>query len=339
MGLAIDYAWETQALALPNPSVGALVLDENNAILSLESHQIYGQSHAELKALKSAYIRLTNNKKLEIINNPFEIYDFLVANHNGIFHNTSIFVTLEPCSHCGKTPSCAELLSILKPKKVFISALETNAIASGGIKKLKSNDISVEYGILEERGNDLLFPFLCMRKNNSFSVYKIAQRLNGSFDGGIISSEESRIYSHKLRNIATRLIVSQKTILTDNPILDSRLVDGRAPDVVVIGRENRLHKNLNIFTYQDSKYMKDSKDLPNRKVDFVYDVDSILLDGFNIIEGGAEFFGLMKDRIDCLLVFISPQILNGNNFYSEFSGRILHSIKIGKDILLWIQKN
>ncbi|RAX55128.1 riboflavin biosynthesis protein RibD [Helicobacter sp. 16-1353] len=328
MNLALNYAWESQALSLPNPSVGALILDSNNAIISLESHQIYGQSHAELKALKSAYIKLTNNKELENINNPFEIYDFLIKNHNGIFHNTSIFVTLEPCNHFGKTPSCAELLSILKPKKIFISAPETNNIASGGISTLRKNGISVECGILENMGRDLLFPFLCMCNNKSFSIYKIAQRLNGSFDGGIISSEFSRIYSHKLRNIADRIIISQKTILNDNPLLDSRLINGKSPDIIVIGRENKLHKNLNIF--QDSN---------NRKVEFISNINAIPFDGFNIIEGGAELFGILKNKIDCLLVFISPQIKSGSNFYSDFNGRILHSMKMDKDILLWIQKS
>lgn len=330
MNLLINHTWKTQASALPNPSVGALILDSNNAVLSIESHQIYGESHAELKAFKSAYIKMKNDKSakaLAKLNESYEIYDFLVNNHNRIFYQTSIFVTLEPCNHIGKTPSCAKLLSILKPKNIFISSLETNSIAKGGVELLKNSGIEVKCKVLEQKGYDLLLPFTCLCQKKSFILYKIAQRLNGSFKEGAISSMESQIYSHKLRNVANRIIISQKTILNDNSILDSRFIQGKAPNIAVVGKTNNLNKSLKIFS------------IPNRKVNFFNNINSIPLDGFNIVEGGADFFNSIVNKIDCMLVFISPNILKGDNFYSNFNGRILHSFTLGKDVLLWIQKN
>ena len=326
MNILIDYTWKTQGCALPNPSVGAMILDSNNQIIALEVHDSSGDSHAELKAYKSAYIKLSKDERLDSIHEPKEIYSFLIKNHNGIFHNTNIFVTLEPCTHFGKTPPCAKLISILKPKRVVISSKEENSIASNGSNFIKSNNIEVNMGVLENKGNDLLLPFLELKKNNSFCIYKIAQRLNGSFKNGIISSIESRIYSHKLRNIANRILISQKTILDDNPMLDSRLVNGRAPEICVIGKENKLNKNLNIF-------------LANRKIQFINNIDDLNFKGFSIIEGGGKLFKTMEKKIKYILVFISPKMMEGVNFQSNFSGRILNSFNLGEDVVIWIQKN
>ena len=326
MDIAISKAWESQALALPNPSVGALILDCNNAIIALESHTYFGGAHAELSALKSAFIKLSGNNKINEITNPFEIYDYLLKNHNGYFYHTKIFITLEPCAHSGKTPSCARLLSVLKPSEIIISHKDTNEIASGGMEILEKIGIKIIYGILENKGRDLLFPFLCLQRKSSFLLYKIAQRFNGSFENGQISSNDSMIYSHKMRNIANHIIISQKTIFDDNPLLDSRLVCGKAPNVIIIGRENRLDKNLNIFKIE-------------REILFANDINDINLNGFNIIEGGANFFEYAKEKIDCLLVFLAPNSKKGRNFFSDFNGRILHSRRIGEDILLWIQRD
>lgn len=326
MDIAISKAWEFQALALPNPSVGALILDSNNSIIALGAHEMFGGCHAELNALKFAFIKLNGVKELEAITDPFEIYDYLIKNHNGCFVDTKIFVTLEPCAHSGKTPSCAVLLSILKPSEVIISHKDINKSASGGIEILKSSGIKIKYGILEDRGKDLLYPFFCIYNKSSFNIFKVAQRLNGSFENGIISSEDSMVYSHKMRSIANHIIISQKTILNDDPKLDSRFVDGKAPNIIVVGRENKLHKNLNIFK-------------ADREVKFINNIDDISLCGFNIIEGGALFFDSIKDKADCLLVFLSPNMQQGRNFTSNFSGRIMHSMRIGKDIALWIQKD
>ena len=330
MDLALRKAWENQLLALPNPSVGALILDENERILALEAHCQSGAPHAELCAIKSAYIKMgaKDFETLRHLNNAVEIYEFLQKNHSGIFENMSIFVTLEPCNHFGKTPPCAEILQILRFKNIFISASENGENACGGAQNLTKSGIFVKSGILKKRGENLLYPFLQLRENGALSVFKVASRLNGSFEGGIISCEKSRIFSHHLRNIATRIIISSRTILEDNPLLDARMSGGNAPNVCVFGRKNLKkcqNKNLNIFSVK------------NRQITFHSDIDSIPKGGLSIIEGGAESFALFRDRIDLALFFISPQISQGRSFQADFRGEILHAQSIAEDIALWLK--
>lgn len=330
MNLTLNFAWESQLLALSNPSVAAMIVDKNGKILALESHCKNGTPHAELQALKTAFIALQgkNYNLLQSLHSANEIYDFLLKNHSGIFCSATMFVTLEPCNHYGKTPPCAEILKALRLKSIVISASENGALQKGGAENLAKSGICVKSEVLEREGQNLLYPFLCLRDNGSLRLFKLAMRLNNSFENGIISCEESRIFSHKLRNLAQRIIISTKTILSDNPTLDARLVNGKAPDVCIFGKKN-LEKckdeNLRIFS------------IKNRKVSFHSDIDSTLQGGFSIIEGGAEAFSVFKNHIDLLLLFISPKISQGRNFWADFNGEILHTQRLGEDALLWIK--
>ena len=335
MDLALRCAWDFQLLALPNPSVGALILDKHSRIIALEAHSKCGEPHAELKACKNAYIALKGDdfETLQSLQSASEIYDFLVANHSGILRDCSIFITLEPCNHYGKTPPCAELLKALEIKQIFFSVDENGVDSRGGADNLAHFGAKITRGVLKQRGEDLLYPFIKLRKSGSLRVFKVAQRLNGSFENGVISSVDSRTYSHKLRSNARQIIISAKTILNDNPLLDSRLVgecsDNKAPNVCILGSAKSLKKcedkNLRIYS------------VPNRAVSFYENIDSLTMQGFSIIEGGADMFESFKDRIDLLLIFISAKMARGRNFHSDFSGRILHQMRVGGDIALWIK--
>lgn len=333
MDLALRCAWDSQLLALPNPSVGALILDKNGRIIALSAHYKCGEPHAELKACKNAYIALKGDdfKTLQSLNSASEIYDFLLKNHKGILRDTSIFITLEPCNHYGKTPPCAELLKALEIKQIFFSVDENSADSRGGAENLAHFGAKITRGILKQRGEDLLYPFVKLRDSGTLRVFKVAQRLNGSFENGIISSHDSRTYSHKLRAIAGQIIISTKTILNDNPLLDSRLLgeSSKAPNVCILGSAELLNKcedrSLRIYS------------VPNRAVGFYENIDSLPAHGFSIIEGGADMFESFKDKIDLLLIFISAKMARGRNFHSDFSGRILHQMRVGEDIALWIK--
>ena len=119
MKLALDEAWKYQLLTYPNPAVGC-VLVKNNEILSIEAHKKAGDSHAELNALKEAYLKKYPNSVLKILDDPFEINAYLISNHNDFFVDCTVYVTLEPCSHIGKTPSCANLLVKLNVKLIVL---------------------------------------------------------------------------------------------------------------------------------------------------------------------------------------------------------------------------
>ena len=125
MKLAIDEAWKYQLLTYPNPAVGCVVVKDWK-LLSVEAHKEAGTAHAEVNALKAAYLKIYPNSVLKTKNNPNEIHEYLIENHNNFFNDCEIYITLEPCNHVGKTPSCANLLKELKPKKVIIAHEDTN---------------------------------------------------------------------------------------------------------------------------------------------------------------------------------------------------------------------
>jgi len=120
MKLAIDEAWKYQLITYPNPAVGCVIV-KNKELLAIEAHKEAGSTHAEINALKTAFLTKEPNSLLKLKITSEDIHNFLIQNHNGFFEDCEIFVTLEPCNHIGKTPSCANLLSNLKPKRVIIS--------------------------------------------------------------------------------------------------------------------------------------------------------------------------------------------------------------------------
>ncbi len=117
MKQAIDEAWKYQGLTYPNPAVGCCIVGAKNELLAINAHQKAGAPHAEVMALKDAYFQLTNDSKILNFTNSSDIHTFLLENHNNCFNDISLYTTLEPCSHVGKTPSCASLISAFRHKK------------------------------------------------------------------------------------------------------------------------------------------------------------------------------------------------------------------------------
>lgn len=328
---AIVKAWEVQTFALPNPSVGALILSKDSNVLALENHSQFGSSHAELKALKEAFLLLTASnqaKKAELdLLSSRDLWEFLALNHNGIFKDCSVFVTLEPCIHEGKTPSCAKLLSILKPKRIIFGAYDPTKEAQGGAKFLQSCGIEVIGGICLQESLDLLFPFLTYLKKGRFNLFKIAQRLNGNYKDGQISNLASKAFTHHQRINATSLVVSGKTIRTDRPKLDTRyaLKGGKLPKIQIL---SKTQKEVDFLEHREIKIFDQSQDLE-------------LQSGFNLIEGGYPLLATLKDKIDALLLFFSP-FFDGNNavkiekveFDLLYSQTFCHN---NRDIALWLK--
>ena len=182
MQLALNKAWEYQGLTYPNPAVGAVVTLDGK-ILSIEAHQKAGTSHAEVLALLLAYETLSDT---QIDFNPQDAnkaHTFLLSLPKDFFTHCTIYVTLEPCSHTGKTPSCASLLEVLVLSRVVIGTKDPIAGHDGGMKKLERTTV----GILEEECKALLEPFMIWQKR-AFVLFKIAQTSNGRIDGGYLSS-------------------------------------------------------------------------------------------------------------------------------------------------------
>jgi len=175
MHLALDKAWEYQGLTYPNPAVGAVVT-LNGKILAIEAHQKAGTSHAEVLALVSAYETMSNHKIDFDPSNAKDAHAFLLNLPQNIFSNCTIYVTLEPCSHEGKTPSCASLLESLHLLRIVIGIKDPIAGHDGGIEIIGRGALTpkIAVGVLKEACNDLIQPFLILTKNHyNTSIKKI----------------------------------------------------------------------------------------------------------------------------------------------------------------------
>ena len=326
MQLALDEAWKYQGFTYPNPAVGCCVVSENGEILAVEAHKRAGSPHAEVEALKSAYIKLTNDTKILNLTISADIHNYLKQNHNNIFKNTKVYTTLEPCSHVGKTPSCADLLSYLGVKKVYIGSKDTNPIAACGIDKLLACGIEVESEIMKKECDDLLLPFGMWNKDR-FVFFKWAQRLNGSTDGGVITSKDSRKKVHAMRDVCDLLVIGGNTVRVDRPTLDARLVDGKAPDVLIISKQKEFDKTIPLFNVKDRKVIID-------------DNFSTCQEYKNImIEGTKTMFELSKGIVDLHLCFMSPKFGGDDGFAKiEDNFEILNLQKESQDIIMWMKR-
>lgn len=330
LSLCIQEAWKYQTLTLPNPAVGAMVVDNGGKILSVCTHKKAGSSHAEVNALKIAFEKLTQTQCS--LNHPEDIHRFLKDNHNGIFRDCSIYVTLEPCNHYGKTPPCAELIAEIYPKKIVIGSCENQKESRGGADRLRKCGIEVIANVLQTQCDELLYPFLCLKQQGRFNLFKIAQRLNGDYKSGLISSEESRIFTHNQRCVADKIIISGKTLRSDKPTLNTRYAiseyQGKSPDIKILTREKPCYE-APLF------------DVPNREVEFCSEIENLNLhSGFNIIEGGWDLFESLHLYVDMVLTHISPTLkMDVHSKGLEWNAELVYVQKMGNDGMLWIKKS
>jgi diaminohydroxyphosphoribosylaminopyrimidine deaminase/5-amino-6-(5-phosphoribosylamino)uracil reductase len=322
MNLAINEAWKYQILTSPNPAVGAVVLDGYGKILSIKAHKKAGFPHAEVNALQSAFSKLTCNDDILKLSNSHDIHNYLLKNHNNVFTDCSIYVTLEPCSHVGRTPSCATLLKELGIKKVYIGVKDLNPKAANGADMLKD----VEFGLCKGEAENLLIPFKSWQ-DKRFVFFKWAMRLDGSVDGGVISSQSSRIDVHMMRSVCDLLIIGGNTVRTDRPTLDARLVDGKAPDVLIYSKKKEFDKDIPLFNVND------------RKV-FISDNFDIIDNYKNImIEGGSGMFEATKDIVDIYLAYEASSTCRGGVSFCN-STNIFETLHVDKseDIKYWLRR-
>ena len=325
MKLAIDEAWKYQLLTYPNPAVGCVVV-KNGEILCIEAHKEAGLPHAEVNALKAAYLKKHPNDALKAISDAFKIHEYLIENHNGFFEDCEVYVTLEPCNHVGKTPACANLIKEVKPSRVIIAHEDTNKIASGGITTLKDEEIRVDIGCMRKEAYELLLPFIKW-SNGNFIFYKMAQTLNGSIDGAI-SSNQAKAYVHALRDKIDCMAIGGNTVRTDRPTLDARYVAGRAPDIFIYSKQKAFNTNLPLF------------DIPNRKVIISDDLFKLLDYKFIMIEGTYTLMEALKERIDYVMLLVSPKIRKGQNALNELDQdfEIIHENYIGEEKIIFLKR-
>jgi diaminohydroxyphosphoribosylaminopyrimidine deaminase / 5-amino-6-(5-phosphoribosylamino)uracil reductase len=217
----------------PNPMVGAIVVHEGN-IIGEGYHQQYGQAHAEVNAI---------NQVLTDFDNAAEL-----------LKNSTIYVSLEPCAHYGKTPPCADLIVKHHIPKVIVGCRDPFDQVNGkGIEKLKDAGVEVISGVLEEECQwvNLRF-FTRVQKQRPYIILKWAQTSDGFFaphdkNQFWITGEESRRLVHKWRSEEDAILIGKNTAAIDNPQLDVRYWQGKSPKRVVIDRKLELSSELHIY--------------------------------------------------------------------------------------------
>lgn len=233
MSRCLDLARLGLGRTAPNPLVGSVIVREGR-IIGEGYHQQYGGPHAEVNAVNSVPDR-------------------------GMLKESVLYVNLEPCSHTGKTPPCADMIIQAGIPEVVIGTSDPNPLVSGnGIKILEQNGVKVTCNVLARE---------CRQLNNRFFTFHIRRRpyvvlkWARTSDGFIdiirdndslskpvwISNEISRMLVHKWRTEEQAILVGTRTAIMDNPRLNAREWPGKSPVRMVIDRELKLPKNLNLF--------------------------------------------------------------------------------------------
>ena len=322
MQQAIKKAWQYQLRTYPNPAVGCLVL-LNNEIIALEAHQKAGTSHAEVLALLKAYETISNKSITFDRFNAEKAHKFLYSLPLGFFANCTLFVTLEPCSHIGETPSCASLVGHLQPSKVVMATLDPIKGHDGGINRLKSEGIAVVIGVCEKEALELLEPFLIWQKR-AFVLFKIAQTSNGRIGGGYLSSKESLLHVHQLRGVCSQMLIGGNTVRIDRPTLDCRFTGENAPNITIYSKEDNWDREISLFS------------VPNRVVTVTNKLGFFDKPSFLLVEGGEGMLNVLKGKIDWLLQYQTPKLSRHNSNYNvDIDLKFIFQEKKGIDLLLW----
>lgn len=333
MQKCLELAKQGTGKVSPNPRVGALVVKDGE-IISQGWHKEFGKAHAEVNAIKNA--------------------------GDIDFSECSIFVNLEPCSHKGKTPPCADLIIEKGFKKVYIGMKDPNPLVSGrGIKKLMDAGIEVQTGILEEECKWLNRTFIkSIKEGKPYIVAKTAQSIDSNIalksgESKWISGEESRKVVHELRAEFDAVMIGRNTALNDNPQLNVRDVDGVDPYRIIIDKDLKLPLELKIFRENVRKstiVCCTAESLKSKKADLLRlggvkllpvhldgdkfnlnDLLSKLHDEFKIasilVEGGSLLLSSFaeKNLIDEYHVFMAP-VLMGQGIHT-FDGLNIKKMK------------
>ncbi|HEX5710543.1 MAG TPA: dihydrofolate reductase family protein, partial [Sulfuricurvum sp.] len=186
--------------------------------------------------------------------------------------------------------------------------------------------IECEFGVLKEEGDKLLEPFLIGQKK-PFVFFKWAQRLDGTIDNGIISSERSREHVHALRDVCDLIVIGGRTVREDRPTLDARLVNGKAPDVLIYSTTDDFDRTIPLFG------------VANRKVFVESSLERIQNYALVMIEGGASMMDATRDVCDWYVCYLAPTMGGGSvNMGAVTEDFEVLSAKINDNILLWMRK-
>lgn len=314
MKKCIELAKNGEGQTSPNPMVGCVVLDKNENEISTGYHHKYGDNHAER--------------------------DALLKLHNGEEKDGTLIVNLEPCSHHGKTPPCADLIIERGLKKVVIGMQDVNPIVAGnGINKLQKAGIEVISGIMEEECKKLNEIFIKnMTQNKCFIAIKTATTLDGKIatsngSSKWITSSAAREKVKEIRNCYDAIMTTSSTILADNPtmlhrkkiILDRRLKTNLEAPIYKNGEIYLFNETLDMFE-GGVNFIKTPVKANKLDLEFVFErayelgIKSILIESGGILNGSALKYA------DKIYHFIAPKITGDNSSLSCFNFQKINDI-------------
>ena len=345
MELALKLAEKGKGLTSPNPMVGCIIV-KRGRIVGKGFHKKAGTEHAEVLAIQDA------GKKSV---------------------NSTMYVTLEPCSHWGRTPPCTEKIVESGVREVIIGVKDPNPLVDG-FRELKFRGLKTKIGILEDdckKLNEIYFKYA--KAKRPFVLIKVAMSADGRIatstgDSKYITSKEARTIVHKLRTEVDAVMVGVNTVIRDNPELNPRLFKGKDPMKIVVDSNLRIPKSCHLFkepsklivatTNKASKkeieriQQKGATVIITKAVKGMVDLKDLMkqLGSHEItsimIEGGSELnsSAIKKGIADKILIFAAPKIIGngkgpiGNLGITKISKAIdlKNPVmnKVGKDMLI-----
>ncbi len=319
MKKALGLAEKGAGFVNPNPMVGCVIVKDGK-VIGEGWHRFFGGNHAEIEALNS------------LTDDPV---------------NSTMYVTLEPCSHYGKTPPCVNAIIESGIKRVVVATLDPNPLVAGnGVKRLTENGIEVITGVLMEEAQKLNEIFVkYITTTLPFCLMKSAMSLDGKIatkfaDSKWITCSLSREYVHSLRHKYAAIMVGIGTILVDNPLLTTRIPDfeGKSPVRIIVDSKCKIPLDANVIktaskvrtliaTTDQADCEKITKlreknvevlviPVRNERVDLnvlmeklgEMGIDSVLLEG----GGTLNYSALDAEIIDKVAFFIAPKIIGGS---------------------------
>lgn len=319
MSKALELAKKGQYGVKANPLVGCVIVKDDKIIAS-GYHKIYGQAHAEVNAI--------NNAQEDI-------------------SDATLYVTLEPCFHFGKTPPCVDLIIKKQIARVVIAMEDVNELTRNkSINKLRSVGISVTVGVLRAEAEKLNQHFIVSYQQQKPYVHlKAAMSLDGkiatkSGESKWISNQEARAYGHQLRNQVMAILVGSNTVICDDPLLTSRIEPWSNPIKIIVDSELKIPldakllksgeviilttKNKDLIKYQKLNQLENVEFIqtPGEKVDLNLAFTKLYARGITsiLVEGGAKINGLVLEKklVNELHLIYAPMIIGGQNARGSF---------------------
>lgn len=330
MNLALRSALKAKGKTSPNPMVGAVIVKKGR-IIAKGYHRMAGLPHAEIAALDEA---------------------------GKDARGATLYVTLEPCTHFGKTPPCVDRIIKSGIREVFVGMVDPNPLNNGkGIEILRQHNIKVRVGLLEDKLKNVNEVFVkYITKKMPFVTVKIAESLDGriatrSGESKWITSDKARAYAHRIRQDYDAAAVGVNTVLRDNPKLNAGL-SKKQPVKIIVDSQLSTPQDAEIFSRSSSVIIvtlavKSGQETENRKTlslkakilevkenegqvnlkDMMKKLARLGITNI-LVEGGGTLIGSLFDEglVDKVLFFISPKIIGGKEAIGAVMGKGINRI-------------